>query len=518
VAEIEVESVFERTRVGQGGLLANEVGVVAEGRALELAQWKRRSPRRRGWLVRRMLVLADVAALVAAFGLVELAFGAQAYRTDTKGLTAYLFVLATLPGWIVIAKLYRLYDQDEERTHHPTTDDFSGVFHLVTVGVWLIFAGAWLTGVAHPSLPKLTVFWVVAICLLTAARTGARAWCRRRITYLQNTVIVGAGDVGQRVARKFLRHPEYGINLIGFVDSAPRPRQEGLDNVALLGSTKALPELVRLFDVERVVVAFSNDPAEETLALVRSLNDTEVQVDVVPRLFELVSPSVKIDTLEGLPLVELPPPRLARSSFAIKRALDIVGAVVGLVLTAPLFAYIAFRIRRDSAGPVFFRQTRLGLNKREFTALKFRTMRDGVDTAEHRAYIASIMNQDIAPNRNGLYKLDNAGAITPFGRWLRKTSLDELPQLINVLRGDMSLVGPRPCLTYETENFEPHHFDRFLVPAGITGLWQVTARGQATFREALDMDVAYARGWSLGLDLRLLCRTPLQALGGKATA
>ena len=266
-----------------------------------------------------------------------------------------------------------------------------------------------------------------------------------------------------------------------------------------------------------MVVAFSNDPAEETLALVRSLNDTEVQVDVVPRLFELVSPSVKIDTLEGLPLVELPAPRLARSSFAIKRALDIVGAAVGLVLTAPLFAYIAFRIRRDSAGPVFFRQTRLGLNQREFTALKFRTMRDGVDTAEHRAYIASIMNQDIAPNRNGLYKLDHAGAITPFGRWLRKTSLDELPQLINVLRGDMSLVGPRPCLTYETENFEPHHFDRFLVPAGITGLWQVTARGQATFREALDMDVAYARGWSLGLDLRLLCRTPFQVLAGKAT-
>ncbi len=127
------------------------------------------------------------------------------------------------------------------------------------------------------------------------------------------------------------------------------------------------------------------------------------------------------------------------------------------------------------------------------------------------------MNADTAEDRNGIFKLDRADAITPSGRWLRKTSLDELPQLWNVLRGDMSLVGPRPCIPYETENFLPHHFDRFLVPAGITGLWQVTARAHATFREALDMDVAYARGWSLGLDLRLMCRTPATLLVRKGT-
>jgi lipopolysaccharide/colanic/teichoic acid biosynthesis glycosyltransferase len=120
-------------------------------------------------------------------------------------------------------------------------------------------------------------------------------------------------------------------------------------------------------------------------------------------------------------------------------------------------------------------------------------------------------------SENGLYKLDQVEAVTPFGRWLRKTSIDELPQLINVLRGDMSLVGPRPCIPYETEHFEPHQFDRFLVPAGMTGLWQVMARAHATFGEALDMDVAYARGWSLGLDLRLLCRTPMVVLRQQGT-
>src|SRR5205823_5916506 len=132
-------------------------------------------------------------------------------------------------------------------------------------------------------------------------------------------------------------------------------------------------------------------------------------------------------------------------------------------------------------GPVFFRQERLGMGMKEFPALKFRTMKVDTDDAPHRAYIAQTMSSSAAPTGNGLYKLDRSDAITPFGRWLRKTSLDELPQLINVLRGQMSLVGPRPCMPYETEAFEPHHFERFLVPAGLTGLWQVTARAHSTF-------------------------------------
>jgi lipopolysaccharide/colanic/teichoic acid biosynthesis glycosyltransferase len=205
-------------------------------------------------------------------------------------------------------------------------------------------------------------------------------------------------------------------------------------------------------------------------------------------------------------------------SRSIKRGADLVGATFLILVTAPVMAVIALLIRRDSAGPVFFRQERLGQDMKPFTALKFRTMRIDVDQSAHREYIQHTMDARVAPTSNGLYKLEREDAVTASGRWLRKTSLDELPQLINVLRGEMSLVGPRPCIAYETEHFEPHHFDRFLVLPGITGLWQVTARAQATFREALDMDVAYARGWSLGLDLRLLCRTPLQVFGRRATA
>ena len=168
-------------------------------------------------------------------------------------------------------------------------------------------------------------------------------------------------------------------------------------------------------------------------------------------------------------------------------------------------------------GPVFFRQVRLGLNMCPFTALKFRTMRLDADEGVHRDYIRQTMTSSASVGANGIYKLDRDD-VTRIGRWLRRTSLDELPQLVNVLRGDMSLVGPRPCIPYETELFQDYHFERFLVPAGLTGLWQVAARANATFGEALDMDVAYARGWTLGLDLRLLCRTPLEILRQRGTS
>jgi lipopolysaccharide/colanic/teichoic acid biosynthesis glycosyltransferase len=149
---------------------------------------------------------------------------------------------------------------------------------------------------------------------------------------------------------------------------------------------------------------------------------------------------------------------------------------------------------------------------KEFTALKFRTMKVDTDASAHREYIRRIMSTAAESESSGLYKLERPDSTTRTGRWLRKTSLDELPQLINVLRGDMSLVGPRPCIPYEAENFHAHHHERFLMPQGITGLWQVTARANATYLEALDLDVAYVRDWSLGLDLRLLLRTPFQML------
>jgi exopolysaccharide biosynthesis polyprenyl glycosylphosphotransferase len=314
-----------------------------------------------------------------------------------------------------------------------------------------------------------------------------------------------------------MNHHEYGINLVGFVDDTPKERREDLGTLALLGSPAELPEIVRLLDVERVIFAFSRESHDADLRLIRALDDLGVQIDIIPRLFEIVTPTAEVHMVEGLPVMSLRSVRLSRSSQALKRVLDLTVAGLALVVLAPLFAFIAWWIWRDSDGPVFFRQTRLGHNMREFTVLKFRTMRNGTSSAEHELYIRQSLTGTRAPESDGLFKLERRDVITRPGRWLRRTSLDELPQLINVLRGDMSLVGPRPCLLYETEGFLPHHFERFAVPAGMTGLWQVMARARSTFREALDMDVTYVRSWSLGLDLRLLFRTPLQLLRPKGT-
>ena len=472
----------------------------------------------RGWLVRRMLAGADILGLCVAFGVTELLFASAAEQSFEVGpVTEGLVFLVTLPLWILGAQIYGLYDRDDERAYHSTVDELVSVFHLVTVGVFAFFALSWLTGLTDPSQTKLATFWLLTIVAMTSARAAARAIARRLPPYVQNTLVVGAGTVGQLVGRKLFQHPEYGMKLVGFVDANPKKRRGDLEELQVLGGLSSLPEIVREQEVDRVILAFSNDGHEEALEAIRVLRDLNLQVDVVPRLYEAIGEQVVFHSVEGLPLLGLPPVGLSKPSLLVKRGIDVVGAGIGLILVAPLFALIALRIKLDSPGPVFFKQARLGMQMREFTLLKFRTMRTDADEAPHREYIGRLMNGDHAPEESNLYKLDRGDEVTDVGRWLRRTSLDELPQLINVLRGEMSLVGPRPCIRYELEYFEPYHYERFRVPAGLTGLWQVTARAHATFADALGLDVAYARSWSLGLDLRLLARTPLLMLRRRET-
>jgi exopolysaccharide biosynthesis polyprenyl glycosylphosphotransferase len=464
---------------------------------------------RRGWLVRRMLLAADLIGLSAAFAIVEVAFRHERLVGGVGVGVETVIFLGLLPVWVLAAKLYGLYDRDEESATHSTADEVLSVFHLVTVGVWLFYATSWLVGLSSPHQAKLATFWLLALVSVAVSRSAARTLARRTSAYVQNAVIIGAGEVGQLIGRKLLQHPEYHINLLGFVDAEPREQRRDLRDVPLLGAPDQIAEIVDRNDVDRVIVAFSRDGHEDMLELLRTIRKDNVHIDLVPRLFEAVGANVGIHTLEGLPLVGLPASRISRSSRLLKRGQDLIGSAVLLALLTPLLLVIALLIRRDSEGPVFFRQTRLGLDMNEFTLLKFRTMYEGTDETPHREYIKQIMSSDALPGSNNLYKLERNDSITRVGRWLRKTSLDELPQLINVFRGEMSLVGPRPLIPYELELFSPHHFERFLVPAGLTGLWQVEARAHTTFGEALDLDVAYARGWSLGLDLRLLLRTPL---------
>jgi exopolysaccharide biosynthesis polyprenyl glycosylphosphotransferase len=384
-----------------------------------------------------------------------------------------------------------------------------GLLAVIGAGIVVVVVGeAAVDNPAH----SLAGIGVVMLALIAVGRAAGLRLAPNRRPAREKVVILGAGDVGQLVARKVLRHPEYGITLVGFVDSPPKRWRSDVRDVPVLGPFENLISIVRTFAVDRVIVAFSQIRDDDIPAQARTLLDLNVRVDVVPRMFEVIGPQSGLPEIEGIPLVGIAPRTRSAVCVRIKRTIDIVGASIGLVLAAPVFIWAAWRIPRETPGPVLFRQTRLGEGMAEFTMLKFRTMRTDTDPAPHRAYIQQSMDDGNAVGVGELYKMDRGDAVTPTGRWLRRTSLDELPQLINVLRGTMSLVGPRPCLPYETDHFAAHHFERFRVPAGITGLWQVTARGHASFAEALDMDVAYARDWSLPLDLSLLLRTPAAVL------
>jgi len=499
---------FTGTATGQALNGVGSVHDIVSDRTLEILEHRRKvkGPRRRGWLVRRALLSADLVCLTASFLLAE-----ELYRAGSGGAGhfdqtgEYILFVASLPVWVVAAKLYGLYDRDEERTDHSTTDDFAGVFHLVTAITWMLLAIAYLSPIADPRFPKLFVFWACAVTTIPLARVTARAYCRRQIHYLQNTLIVGAGDVGQSLACRLLKHPEYGLNLVGFVDAMPKDQVPELEHLALLGSPADVPELVKVLDIERVILAFTNDSDFELLELARELNDLNVQVDVVPRLFEVVGPGVGIHTVEGLPVLGLPSLRLSRSSRFLKRTVDVVGAVVGLVVLTPLLAVLAVLIKLDSPGPVLFRQDRVGRGDGPFQILKFRTMGAGAD--QLKANVAHLNKHVRSGGDARMFKIDDDPRSTRLGRLLRRCSIDELPQLWNVLRGDMSLVGPRPLILDEHMHVTDWAERRLDLRPGITGLWQVLGRDDIPFGEMVKLDYLYVTSWSLGGDIRLLFRT-----------
>ena len=287
----------------------------------------------------------------------------------------------------------------------------------------------------------------------------------------------------------------------------PKERRDDLAHLTLLGTPDRLPELIRLLDVERVIVAFSNDSHEETLALIRSVKDLDVQIDIVPRLFEVLGTKVGIHTVEGIPLVGLPPLRLSRSSRLLKRAMDVAFSGARPARCSRRCSRSP-RSRSSSTrrGPVFFRQVRMGERDQTFRIYKFRTM--STDAEERKAGLVHL-NQHAQKRRRRAHVQGRRTTRGSRGsaRFLRRTSIDELPQLINVLKGEMSLVGARPLILDEDQHVEDWARKRLDLRPGITGLWQVLGRSDIPFDEMTKLDYLYVTNWSLGEDLRLILRT-----------
>jgi exopolysaccharide biosynthesis polyprenyl glycosylphosphotransferase len=460
--------------------------------------------RSRRWLVHRLLVLADAIGLMAAFALAEVLAAHHSVAHNRLGFDGEILLFALmLPAWVLVAKLHGLYDNDDERTDHTTMDDLVGVLHLVTLGTWLFVFVGWATGWAHPGLGKLLVFSLLALALVPLTRAVARAVARRSTLYIQNAVVVGAGIVGHLVVRKLQSHPEYGINVVGFVDSDPVEGAGDDPAIPLLGDITDLPQLIEPHEIERVVVAFSRDTHNEVLHALRLLRSSQVQVDIVPRLFEVIGPKTRLHTVEGLPLVAWPPARLSRASRLAKRTMDLVLSVAGLVLLAPVLALIGLLIKLDSRGPIFFRQVRVGSEGKTFRICKFRTMRHDAealkDTVRH-------LNVHLADDPR-MFKVIEDPRVTRLGRTLRRLALDELPQLVNVVRGEMSLVGPRPLILEEDDHVREWARTRLNLKPGITGMWQVLGASDIPFDEMTRLDYIYVTNWSLWGDIRLIAGT-----------
>jgi len=462
--------------------------------------------RRRRRLLRRSLRIADVIGLGLAFGAAEALF-----RNNTGGPTSIIMqtevalFLVSLPGWIAAATVHGLYGRDEERAGYSTVDDLVGVFHLLTVGTWAYFAVGAVTALFEPDPLKLATFWSIGIVAVVSGRVVARSLVRRRVPFLQNTLIVGAGEVGQLIARRCMRHPESGIHLVGFVDSAPQHVSDpALAAVPFVGSPEDLPDIIGVLDVERVVIAFAQEPDEKIVELVRTLKYLDVEIDIVPRLFELVGPRVEFHDVGGFPLMVMSPMRLSRTTRAVKRTIDVCASAAVLLLLLPFFVIAAAAIKLDSRGPVFFSQVRMGAGDRTFNLLKFRTM---VADAEAAKRGLSHLNIHANEGAGVMFKIPDDPRVTRVGRFLRRYFLDEFPQLINVLRGEMSLVGPRPLVLDEDQHVSSWARRRLDVKPGMTGLWQVAGRSVIPFEEMIRLDYIYVTNWSLAGDLRLLLQT-----------
>jgi exopolysaccharide biosynthesis polyprenyl glycosylphosphotransferase len=316
---------------------------------------------------------------------------------------------------------------------------------------------------------------------------------------MRNVLIVGAGGLGHRLANYLGEHPELGRSVCGFLDDR-RPPGNGV-----IGRTGDLAQLARAGFVDEVILAAPHD-RDLTLRVLRAARQLRLDVKMAPDLFGC-GPARITEQIGDIPLISLHVERLPVLELLVKRALDVASAGLALILLAPLMALIAILIKLDSPGPVYYAALRAGRKGTPFRCYKFRTM---VQDADDRKKDLRGQNQRQGP----FFKITGDPRITPIGRYLRRYSLDELPQLINVLTGEMSMVGPRPHPLDDFSSYSLEHLPRLDVQPGITGLWQVTARQDPSFQTGMNLDVEYIQRWSLGMDLRILLRTAGAVLQG----
>ena len=357
-------------------------------------------------------------------------------------------------------------------------------------------------------LVEVGILTILLMGLVRAAEGVLVARLRARGIGVSRVIIVGAGEVGRTVMRTIVAQPELGYRGIGFVDDNPQKGHTDIGPFKALGPLENLSTAIEQERADEVIITLPWMYHRKIMSIVRECERRRMRARIVPDLFQMSLSQVDVEDLGGVPLIGVREISISKGALLVKRAMDVVGAALGLTLGAPLLALIALSIRLDSPGPIIFRQARVGLGGQRFQMYKFRSMHQG---AEEEQEALSGMNEADGP----IFKIRADPRLTRVGRFLRRTSLDELPQLVNVLRGEMSLVGPRPPLPSEVERYREWHKKRLEAPPGMTGLWQVSGRSRLSFDEMVLLDIYYIENWSLWMDFKILVRTVPKVLFGE---
>jgi Undecaprenyl-phosphate glucose phosphotransferase len=418
------------------------------------------------------------------------------------------FIAALVPIAFQVQGLYRL------RRGRSRVDDFFAVLVGSILAVVLGIIGTLYfqtyyvpdalkdQGVYEVSQPVWALFLVITVVFAYASREFVREALERRWKAgigLKRVLIAGAADLGRLVADKVLEHRELGFKVIGFIDDRAAGDHIGYRGLPLLGTLADADEIIRREKIDHVYVALPLEEHVKMLGIVEATNREGVDLHVVPDLLQFIALRARLENLDGVPIISLNDVPLRGFNSVLKRTTDVALSAGALIVLALPFMLIAALIRRTSAGPVFYRQERMGLDGKAFNVLKFRSMHIGAE-------------DETGP----VWARDNDPRCTPLGKWLRRLDLDELPQLLNVLRGDMSIVGPRPERPYFVEQFKhriPQYMLRHKVKAGITGWAQVNGwRGNTSLEKRIEYDLYYIENWSVGLDIKIIWLTLLRGL------
>jgi exopolysaccharide biosynthesis polyprenyl glycosylphosphotransferase len=467
---------------------------------LSVGPVERARPRHRGVVMAKLMCVGDLfAALLAAAG-------ALLILGNSVG-EAPIFVVTVALLWPLIAFSIGLYRADQLSSWASAVPEIPRGVVAILMTTWPMFGIAAAVGI-KPALATVFVAIGVMAVLAGLARTIIRATLHRKADLRQRTLILGSGVVAGQVVEKIRNNNQYGLEPVGIVDDDVH--LVGTPDLPRLGGFDDLAEIIEMQNIDRVIIAFSRASHEELLEAIRACRDAGVAVDVVPRLFEFLDGVRSLDQIGGLPLLSIGVPVLAATMVAAKRVLDIVGSASLILLFSPLMLATAVAIKLESKGPVFFLQPRAGRGNKSFRLIKFRSMY--VDAEQRKAEFDELNESDDGV----MFKIREDPRVTRVGRRIRRFSIDELPQLFNVLKGEMSLVGPRPLIFSETAALEERwHLRRLELRPGITGPWQVYGRSQSPFQEMVRFDYQYVAGWSLARDIEILLATLPAVLSGR---